>query len=64
MTDTGTSNLSFTENWKAFSSRRLHFIHLNVNSVLSKIEELRQIAQGSKAAVIGITESKLDDKWL
>ena len=35
-------------------------IHLNINSVLSKIEELRVIAKKSKAAVIGITESKLN----
>ena len=60
MTDTDTSNLSFTENWKASSTRGLHFFHLNVNSVLSKIEELCQIAQRSNTAVIGITESKLD----
>ena len=33
---------------------------LNINSVLSKIDELRIIANKSKASVIGITESKLD----
>ena len=35
-------------------------IHLNINSVLSKIDELRVVAKKSKAAVIGVTESKLD----
>ena len=35
-------------------------IHLNVNSVLSKIDELRVTAKKSKAAIIGITESKFD----
>ena len=34
-------------------------IHLNRNSILSKIDEFRVIAKKSKAAVIGITESKL-----
>ena len=34
-------------------------IHLNINSVLSKIEELRVVARKSKA-VIRVTESKLD----
>ena len=44
--------------------RGLHFIHLNVNSLLPKIEELRNIAKLSNAAVIGISESKLDDSVL
>ena len=35
-------------------------IHLNINSVLSKTDELRVIAKKSKAVDIGITESKLD----
>ena len=35
-------------------------IHSNINSVLSKIDELHIIAKKSKAAVIGITESELD----
>ena len=35
-------------------------IHLNINSVLSKTDELRVVAKKSKAAVIGVTESKLD----
>ena len=39
---------------------RLHVIHLNINSVLSKINQLRVITKKSKAAVIGVTESKLD----
>ena len=32
---------SYTDNWKVFNKRGLHFIHLNINSVLSKIDELR-----------------------
>ena len=35
-------------------------IHLNINSVLSKIDEFLVNAKKSKAAVIGVTESKLD----
>ena len=38
----------------------LHLIHLNINSLLSKIDELREIAKKTRATVIGITESKLD----
>ena len=51
---------SYTDNWKVFNKRGLHFIHTNINSVLSKIDELCIIANKSKASVIGITESKLD----
>ena len=39
----------------------LHLLHLNVNSLLPKIDELSYIAKLSNAAVIGITESKLDN---
>ena len=40
--------------WSVFNSRGLHFIHLNVNSFLPKIDELRNIAKLSNAAIIGI----------
>ena len=40
------------------------FIHLNVNSLLPKIDEVRNITKLSKAAVIGISESKFDDSVL
>ena len=43
-----------------FNKRGLHLIHLNISSVLSKIDELCVIAKKSRASVIGITESKLD----
>ena len=50
----------FKDKWKIFNERGLHMIHLNINSVLSKIDELRVIAKKSKAAVIRITASNLD----
>ena len=45
--------------WWAFSNRGLHLIHLNINSLLSKIGEWRDVAKRKKAAVTGISESKL-----
>ena len=57
--DFGTS--SSIDHWKVFNKRGLHLIHLNINSLLSKIVELCAIAKKSRAAVIGITESKLDE---
>ena len=46
--------------WNIFKHRGLHFLHLNINSLLPKIDELRHIARLINAAVIGISESKLD----
>ena len=45
--------------WDVFKARGLHFIHININSLLPKIEELSSIACQSNAAVIGISESNL-----
>ena len=56
--DLDTSNS--TDHWKVFNKRGLHLIHLNINSILSKINELRVIAKKSRASVIGIAELKLD----
>ena len=47
--------------YKVFENRGLHFVHINANSIISKIEEVRLIAHSTKVAVIGITESKLDN---
>ena len=52
--------LQCSNEWNVFKNRGLHFIHLNINSLLSKIEELRFIAKSTNAAVIAICESKLD----
>ena len=41
--------------------RGMHFPHLSINSLLSKIDELGYIARLTNAAIIGISESKLDD---
>ena len=42
-----------------FNSRGIDFIHLNVKTLLPKINELRNIAKLSNAAVISVSESKL-----
>ena len=39
----------------------MYFGHLNVNSLLSKIEELRTLAFNASISVLGITETKLDN---
>ena len=52
--------LQCSNEWNDFKNRGLHFIHLNINSLLLMIEELPFIAKSTNAAVIGICESKLD----
>ena len=52
------------DNYHCFKERGLHFVHLNINSILPKIDELRLIAQNTNAAVIGLTETKLDETIL
>ena len=47
--------------WNIFKSSGLYFIHLNINSLLPKIEELPIIAKSANVAIIGISESKLDE---
>ena len=44
-----------------FHKRGIHILHLNIRSLLSKIDELRYIAIKSRATVICITETWLDE---
>ena len=46
--------------FEPFRKRGFHFLHINVNSLLLKIDELRDIISHTKPAILGITESKLD----
>ena len=49
------------ENWKTFRNRGLHFIHLNINSLLTRIYELMEIVKISNPGVIRITETKINN---
>ena len=44
--------------FEPFRKRGLHFLHININSLSSKIDELRDVAGHTK--ILGITESKFD----
>ena len=50
--------------WKIFTKKGLHILHLNINSLLLKIDEIRFIAKQSNASIIGISGSKLDSSIL
>ena len=53
-------NLSLAGMWSIFKKRGLHFLHLNINSLSSKIDKVRKVAINNDAALIGISETKLD----
>ena len=44
---------------KPFKNKGLHFLHLNINSILQKLDEWKTIAGNTKATIIGITQSKV-----
>ena len=46
--------------WEPLKTWGLYFCHLNVNSLLSKIDKLRDITNHIRPAILGITEAKLD----
>ena len=58
----GPSEMQFIDEktWKPLKTRGLYFCHLNMNSLLSKIDELSDITNYIKPVILGITESKLD----
>ena len=41
--------------WKPFENKGLYFLHLNIISILPKLEELKTVIENTKAAIIGIT---------
>ena len=46
--------------FESFHKRGLHFLHINISSLLLKIDELRDFVCHTKPTISGITESKLD----
>ena len=46
--------------WEPLNKQGLHFLHININSWLSKRDKIIFIPNKAKAAIIGITESKVD----
>ena len=60
LTKINTINNDIYNKFEPFRKCGLHFLHINVNSLLSKIDELGDVAGHTKPAILGITESKLD----
>lgn len=63
--ENGSSNFNpsdeqFSSFFDCFKQKGLHFIHINIRSLTSKISELKIIANNSSASVIAISETWLD----
>ena len=54
-------DISLEHELKVFKEKGLHFVHLNCNSLCSKIEEIRELVLHSKPHVISFSESKLNE---
>ena len=50
---------SILETWSVFKKQVLHFVHLNIDSLQSNKEELRQIAKDTNSVVVGLSEKKI-----
>ena len=44
-----------------FKKRDLHFVHLNIRSILPKIDQLREFVRCNKPAILGLTETWCDN---
>lgn len=51
----------YTEDWKmeVFEKKGLHILHLNINSLLPKIDEFCYIVKQPNVSIIGLCKSKL-----
>ena len=52
------------DTWNIFQKRGMHSIHLNINSPLSRRNEIRFTASLTNATVIGLSETNLDNTVL
>ena len=50
--------------WNICKLKGLHLIHLNINSLLPKMDKLQYTANSSNAAVIGIPKYRFDKFFL
>jgi len=55
------NDLPSNKKFQNFKKRGMHFTHININSILPKIDELRLIAFETKCVLISTSETKLDE---
>ena len=50
--------------WNVIRNKGIHFVDININIFLPKIDEVRYIANLTNVSIIGISETKLDETIL
>ena len=60
ISDEHLQNISLNDESEIFKRKGLHFVHLNCNSLLNKIDEIRQFVTDFKPHVICFSETKID----
>ena len=58
--DIDDGNLNF-EKWAVSKKKDLHFVHININIHLPKIDELQYLTKLLNASIVGVGKTKLDD---
>ena len=53
-------NISLEDDTQIFNKKGLHFVHLNCNSLINKIHEIREFVLHANPHVICFSETKLD----
>ena len=48
-------------NFECFKRKGLHFIHINVRSIVNKMDQMRFLARSTNAAVVAVSETWLDE---
>ena len=51
------------EKWQVFKKKDLHFVHINIISLLPKDDELWYLTKLPNASIVGIGETKLDNSF-
>ena len=58
--DIDDGNLNF-EKWAVSKKKDLHFVHININIHLPKIDELQYLTKLLNASIVGVGKTELDD---
>ena len=55
------NSTDFPDQYELFTKKGLHFLHINARSLLAKLSDARLLVRRTKAAVLAVTETWLDD---
>ena len=64
--ETGLTIIALSKNenrneWNVFKKRGTYCIHIDINSILPKIDEVWYITNANNVSIVGISETRLDE---